>query len=200
MKEVLILDAEIKKLFEGGGGGGGGLVFSWWEQSAKVSNWEHSHVSAAPVCKVFGTQKRSLSYSRMKLPLWPHKQREALWTLNKCLVLRSWTALEAKEEMGRYRGPAASSKKLSVHALRPDKPDIVPGSALGKASSSFSRLVHTSRPLDSLIRTRTYRNKKPNLYLRLLKSVREQVFKCTLRHLCWTDFLKKSFETSSNVL
>lgn len=48
-------------------------------------------------------------------------------------------------------GPAASSEKLSVHALRPDKPDIVPGSAPGKTSSSFPRLVHTSSPADSLI-------------------------------------------------
>lgn len=54
MKEVLILDCEIQS-------GRGWLVFSGGEQSAKVSNWEHSHASAASV-QGFGARELPLSY------------------------------------------------------------------------------------------------------------------------------------------
>lgn len=69
MEEVLILDAEIKKLFEREGGG-----WSFHDESSQPK----SVTSLQRLCKVFGTRKSSLSYNRMELPLWPHKQREAL--------------------------------------------------------------------------------------------------------------------------
>lgn len=63
-------------------------VFSRWEQKSVTEN---THRPLQRLCKVFGGNLHSLSYNRMELP----QQREALWTLHKCLVLWGWTALEA---------------------------------------------------------------------------------------------------------
>lgn len=90
-------------------------------QSSKVGKWEHSRL-----CKA---RKLSLSYSRMEPPLWPHKQKEALWTLHKCLALRGWTALEAGR-YGKVPGRAASSEKLRLLWQTWHCPGICPGGSL----------------------------------------------------------------------
>lgn len=93
MEEMLILEAEIQSS-RGVGGGGGHWSFHD-ESSQPKSVTENTHTSQQRQCKALTAHKHSLSYNRMELPLWLHKQREALWTLHKCLVLRGWTALEA---------------------------------------------------------------------------------------------------------
>lgn len=76
--------------------GGGGGHWSFHNESIQPKSvTENTHKPLQRQREALRAHKHSLSYNRMELPLWPHKQREALWTLHKCLVLRGWTALEA---------------------------------------------------------------------------------------------------------
>lgn len=81
------------------------------ESSQPESVTENTHTPLLRQRQALRAHKHSLSYNRMELPLWPHKQRDALWTLHKCLVLRGWTVWKPVE-MGRYRGELPVPKSL----------------------------------------------------------------------------------------
>lgn len=106
--------------------------------------------------KVFGAHKDSLSYNRMELPLWPHKQKEALWTLHKCLVLLGLMDLEARGEVGRYQGELPVPKSLVF--MHSGQTNLTLSRALpqGKPLPPACLLlwhIHTSSPVKSLIST-----------------------------------------------
>lgn len=80
--------------------GGAGFIHN--ESSQSVT--ENTHTPLQHQRQALRAHKHSLSYNRMELSLWPHKQRDALWTLHKCLVVRGWTALEPRK---RWEGTGA---------------------------------------------------------------------------------------------
>lgn len=79
---------------------------------------------------------------------------------------------------GKVPGQAASSEKLSVHSLRPDKPDIVLGTAPGTAYSPLLPLLSTAPTHSHLCPHRlhewdmTCRGAKPNIYSHLTPFVK----------------------------
>lgn len=77
-----MLEAEILSCRRGGDGGGGGVGGGHWsfhnESSQPKSVTENTHTPLQRQREALRARKHSLSYNRMELPLWPHKQREAL--------------------------------------------------------------------------------------------------------------------------